>query len=375
MSIKAKAPAPPDYSGIASASEKSAELSFQLGQEQLAWAKEQYGKDSEVINRLVDDALQRSELNDQAALADRDRYENVYQPLEDQLVQDAQDFASKERQDYEAGRAAATVAEQFEQARQAATRNLESYGVDPSSTRFAALDLGTRVQQAAAGAGAANQARMATEAMGRAMRSEAINVGRGYPGQIAGTYATALQSGNSAANTQLAGTASGASTMGTGTQWMGLGNQALGTWTNALNASYNNQIAQFNANQNASSGIGGLLGVGLGMAQNAGWALEEGGSVPERAAIPGVTPGGNVPKTASPSRGAAIDDVDAKLTAGEFVVPKDVASWKGEEFFQNLIEKSRKAMPQAPARPTYAIASDRGPVTFASRPAGALPVG
>ena len=62
----------------------------------------------------------------------------------------------------------------------------------------------------------------------------------------------------------------------------------------------------------------------------------------------------------------------AKLNVGEFVVPKDVVSWKGEEFFQKLIEGSRKAKPQAPAKPEYAIAPVGQP-TFASRPASAIP--
>ena len=363
MGGKNRAPAPPDYSNVAAASEKAAEYSYQLGKDQLAWAKEQYGKDSAIVGKVVDAALKRTAINDKNAAYDRKRYENVYQPLENQLVRDAKSYASEERQDYEAGRAAATVAEQFEQARQAATRNLESFGVDPSSTRYAALDLGTRVQQAAASAGAANQARAQTEALGRAMRSEAINVGRGYPGQIAGTYATALQSGNSAANAQLAGTASGASTMGTGTQWQGLGNQSIGQWGNTLNAGYNNQIAQFNANQNSSSGLGGLLGVGLGMLP---LPFAGGGEVPD------VTPDGNVPRSASPSLGRAIDDVPATLTAGEFVVPRDVVEWKGEEFFQKVIEGSRKAKPEAPAQPRQALMIGGPPNAVPGRPA-ALP--
>lgn len=360
MGGKAKAPPPPDYSGVAAASQRSAELSFQLGQEQLAWAKEQYAKDSEIVKQVVDAAMERQGFNDAAALADRQRYERIYQPLEDQAVRDAQDYASPERQEQEAGRAAATVAQQFDSARQAAARNLEAYGVDPSSTRFAALDLGSRVQQAAAQAGAANQTRTQTEAMGRALRSEAINVGRGYPGQVAGTYGTALQSGNSAVNSTLAGTATGGSTMGTAPQYMSAGNQAIGTWGNTLNMGYNNALAAADFNSRQSSGIGGLLGAGLGAIGNAGGLaafFEDGGAVPEEA---------------SPSRGAAIDDVDAKLNAGEFVMPEDVVSWKGEEFFQKLIEGSRKARLQAPAKPEYAIAP-MGPATFKSRPAAALP--
>ena len=393
MGGKAKAPPPPDYGPIAAASERAAQLSFQLGQEQLAWAREQYGNDQEILDRVISSALRRLDDNDADARRDRERYEGAFQPLEDRMIQEATDFNSPARQRLAMEEAKSSVGQQFEAQRRSAAQNLEAYGVDPSSTRFAALDAGSRVAQAAAQAGAGNQARTQTEAIGRALQSEAINVGRGYPGQIAGTYATALQSGNQAANSALGGTQTGASTMGTGTQWMGGGNQALGTWGNTLNMGYNNALnaADFNARQ--SSGLGALGGALLGAAGNAGGfaaLFSEGGAVPSGipSGIPsgdpgpapgpapgGVTPGGNVPMAASPTRGAAVDDVDAKLTAGEFVVPKDVVSWKGEEFFQKLIDGSRKAKPQATAQPEYAIAPPQ-PTTFASRPtAGALPIG
>lgn len=364
MGGKNQAPAPPDYSQIAAASAEAARYSFEMSKDQLAWAKEQYANDKGVANRVIDASLKRMDDNDRSALEDRQRYERTYQPLEDEAVRDAQDYGSEERQNYEAGKASSAVAQQFDSARKAATQNLEAFGVDPSATRFAALDLGARTQQAAAQAGASNQARDQTGAMGRAMRSEAINVGRGYPGQIAGTYGTALQSANAGVNTALATTGSGAQTMGTGTQWQGTGQQALNGWGNTLNMGYNNEMSKYNADQQASSGLGSLLGAGMGLAMS----FEEGG------AIPGVTPGGNIPAEASRSRGAAIDDVDAKLNVGEFVVPKDVAAWKGEEFFQKLIEGSRKAKETAPAKPEFAIAP-KGPATFSTRASSALPIG
>jgi hypothetical protein len=371
MGYGPKAPPPPDYSAVAAASSEAAKYQYQMSKDQLAWAKEQYANDSAITNKVIDAALERMTANDEAAAADRARYQAKYQPIEDQLIADAESYASPERQEQEAGKASAEVAMQFDRARQAATQNLESFGVDPSATRYAALDLGSRVQQAAAQAGASNQARTQTEALGRAMRSEAINVGRGYPGQIAGTYGTAMQSGNSAVNSALSNTQTGAGTMGTGTQWAGAGNQSVNSWGNTLNMGYNNQMQQFQANQNSSSGLGSLLGAGLGAIGNAGGIaafFEDGGGVPD------VTSGGNVPMEASASRGAAIDDVDAKLNAGEFVVPKDVAAWKGEEFFQKLIEGSRKARESAPAKPEYAIAA-MGPATFSSGPNRALPIG
>lgn len=53
--------------------------------------------------------------------------------------------------------------------------------------------------------------------------------------------------------------------------------------------------------------------------------------------------GGAIPSSASPSRGKATDDVPARLNAGEYVIPRDVVQWKGQHFFKNLIEQSRKA--------------------------------
>ena len=60
--------------------------------------------------------------------------------------------------------------------------------------------------------------------------------------------------------------------------------------------------------------------------------------------------GGQAPEDASPSQGQDTDDIQANVNADEFVIPKDVALWKGQEFFQNLINKSRKARVMAPAQ-------------------------
>jgi hypothetical protein len=359
MGGKSSPPPPPDYTPIANASKEAAEISAGVAKEQLAWAKEQYASDKVISDKVVNKFLETQDINATTAAADRARYEQIYQPLEDQLAKEAESYASPERQALEEGRAQATVAQQFEQARDASLRQLEGFGVDPTSTRAAALDVGVRAQQAAAQAAAGNQARMATETTGRALRSEAINVGRGYPGQIAGQYGTAIQGGAGAVNSALAQTASGAQTMGTGAQFMGLQNQSLGTWSGALTAQNNANMAAYNA-ANQDSGWGTALGL-------------VGSAAIKFMADGGMTTGGDVPDDASPTGGGAIDDVPARLTAGEFVVPKDVASWKGEEYFQKLIDQSRKAKEGASAKPAVGYAPAENP-TFVSRPSGALPL-
>lgn len=346
MGGKSKAPPPPDYSGVAKASEKSAQLAYDLGKEQLEWAKETYKNDKEIIDRVVGDMLTDADINRDMAAKDRERYETIYQPLEDQLAQEAEDYASPERREREMAKAQAGVAVQMDAARENAQRELEAYGIDPSSTRYAALDIGVRTQQAAAAAAAGNQASDVVDATGRALRSEAINVGRGYPGQIAGQYGTALNAGNSAGGQQLAGTQSGANTMGTNTQYMGLGNQAVGTWGNTLNMGYQNRLDAFKANQESSSGLGSVLGLVGGIGLKA-FGLEEGGVVPDP--DEGQS-GGAIPDTMSPSRGAAVDDVPARLNVGEFVVPDDAVSWFGEKHFYGIIEKANKEREEAKQR-------------------------
>lgn len=370
------APAAPDYTAITNAMAESAKMSFALTMEQMDWARKTYADDRAIQQQVTDAALETQDLNNAAALADRLRYQETYQPLEDAAVEEAKSYASPERMAMEMGRAESSVAQEFDAQRKAAAQNLEAFGVDPSSTRYAALDRGARIQQAAAQAGAGNQARAQTEATGRALRSEAINTGRGYPGQIAGAYGSSGQAGNSAINSTLATTASGANTMGTSNQWQNTGNNALGQWGNMTTAAYGNEINAYNAQQNAynnqqnsSSGLGGLIGSVLGAA-GPGGALA--GFLAEGGAVGDVTSGGNVPASASPTGGAAIDDVDARLTAGEFVIPKDAVSWFGEKHFQQLIEKARKERPQAGAKPTYAIVPDKAP-TFTSDPIGAIP--
>jgi hypothetical protein len=332
---KPKAPAPPDYSGVAAANQKAAELSYKLGQEQLAWAKEQYASDKQIYEKIVDGFLGDMDESSANAAKDRAFYEDYFQPLEKDLANEAKTFDTQERRQREMGAAQAGVAQQFDAQRDNAQRELEAYGIDPSSTRYGALDIGIRTAQAAAQAAAGTAANNRVEDVGRALRSEAINVGRGYPGQVAQSYQTASQAGSGAAGTVGQSTSIGGQTMGTAPQYMGLGNQSVAQWGNTLNMSYQNQLDRFKANQSASSGIGSILGMGLGLAGKA-FGLEDGGAIPDPREV------GAIPEDISPSGGAQTDDVPANLNVGEFVIPDDVVSWFGEKHMYSLIEKANK---------------------------------
>lgn len=357
------APPAPDYGPLIEAAKNSSKFAYDLAKKQFEWAKNVYNDNKATSKIVIDKALGMMDRQDMWAQADRKRYEDIAQPLQEQLASDAQNFNTPQRQEQEAGKAEADVAAQFNQARSAATDRLEAYGVDPSQTRQGALDLGTRIAEAAAQSSAGNQARDRTMREGWALRDSALNAFAGLPAQTMAEVAGSGQSGNQGVNTNLATTASGAQTMGTAPTWQQAGNQAIGMWGNILNTGFGNEMDRYKANQQNSSGIGSALGAGAGLLTA---FLADGGAIPDPSMAPPHP--GAVPVEMSPSGGAIPDDINAqiqgsdgsvgpaKINAGEFIFPKDVMAFKGEEWAQKEIIKARKAMQggdgERPAQPT-----------------------
>lgn len=329
---KVKAAPAPDYTPIGDANKEAAALSAQISREQLDWAKEQYNRDSAVTDKVLDSMLATQESESAAAAADRARYQTKFQPVEDSLLAEASNYANPERVELESGRAGATVAASFDAQRKAAQANLESYGIDPSQTRASALDANTRIAQAAATAGAQNQSRLNTEATGRALRSEAINIGKGYPGQIASAYGTANNAGTSAVNSTLATTASGANTMGTANQWAQTQNQTLGNWGSNVSS----QVAS--ANQAATAQQGqkqSMFGTIAGLAVRGVAAYATGGASELARAAASRAYGGEIPHDPMDPEGRS-DRVAINVSGGEYVIPASVVRAKGTEFFDKL---------------------------------------
>ncbi|WP_299671657.1 tail fiber domain-containing protein [uncultured Roseobacter sp.] len=209
--------APPPDPNMGYAALKSA----QTGQQMLDWMKEQ----AQVTNAWAEQ--------------DRARYQDTFVPLQDQFIQEAQDYNTLARRNTEAQRATADV-EQAAAARQAQQdRDLMARGIDPRSGRAATARERGAVDTALAAAGAGNMARRTTEATGRGMRMEAINLGQG--GAV--NPATSMSLSNSA----------GAS--GFGGAMRGLGQQS-----SILAQQHQQQLGQWRANQDRMGAIGGALG-------------------------------------------------------------------------------------------------------------------
>ena len=390
-----KAPSPPDYTPIAMASMQNSQAGQQFSADQLAWAKQQFYENKATTDKVVDMSLQNASIQQQEAQTAYQRYQDKYQPVEDKLLGQVQDWASPTRIAAQEGSAEATAQQQGAQARTASQQQLESFGINPSSTRYAAMDVGNRTATGASAAAAGTNAANLAQQQQLGLESQAINIGRGYPGQTSAEFGGSTSAGASANNAQNATFQTGSNAMNTGfSTGMGVSNNALSTWGNTLNMGYQNQLS---ASQQ-SSGIGGLLGSAAGIAAPFLMGMAEGGAVPTMGYAgagtvappypggnpqppasppPDGTPGGAVPTGASPTNGQSTDDVPAALTAGEFVMPKDVTSWIGEQGLQKMILKARKDMTTAQAKPSP-TATPPGPPTFASRPPmqqGAVPMG
>ena len=104
------------------------------------------------------------------------RYKEIYEPLERQMVDEAQDYASPENYAKAAGEASATVSQQFSKARDRLTR---TPGLDPSSGAYQSSLVGLDLAQAANDATQQNLARKNVTDTAYTRKQSALALGKG----------------------------------------------------------------------------------------------------------------------------------------------------------------------------------------------------
>ena len=316
------APDAPDLRPQAEASEYAADKAFEISENQLAWAKEQFAASSELLAPLLKQQFDIAGEQQSNAKRDRARWEKKYQPLEDQFLDQVADYNTQERQTLDAGRAKAGVQQALDAQRQNAQQSLNAYGIDPSQTRSQAVEAAQRTQGALAQASAGNTARNRVEDVGRALLSDASNMGRGLPGQAAASYAGAINAGNSGMGNQNNTTGQFMGALGNAGQWHGQGMGGLQQGANIRNIGYQNQLGEFNSGGGALGALGQLGGMAMGA-----WAGTRGGAE-----------GGEVPDDLAPTPQPG-DTIPTMLKKGEYVVPEEVVRAKGTDFFDKMREK------------------------------------
>lgn len=252
-----------------------------LSAEQWDWVKGEYEKSAPdraaaaAMARQVSQAqLNSMGLQDSVTRSYIEDRENLFRPLEQGIVTDANEYDTPERREAKAGQAVADVGIQLDGARRAQARQQQRMGVNPNSG--AALALGNQMSlgEAAVKAGAGNQAREAVELQGYARKMDAANLGRNIASSQATSAGVALNQGNSAVAN--ATTPNAVNNQGIGVM-QGGANSALGGMSSAAGIYQNSaaQRAQSGDNSAAMGALGSVVGGFLGgpMGAAAGGAL------------------------------------------------------------------------------------------------------
>jgi len=351
------APEAPNLEPIEKGWRRSTKGARRLANQHYNWAKKQNRKNWDVATPIIERLT--AMMNDTATNAAEDRasFERVFDEYEaninefqgkadqfsasvDKLKADALEYGSGAHKQFAMGQAQAGVATAMGAAKANSERTLLGYGVDPSSGRFRALDAGLEGAGAAAMAGAGTKAGMDVAETSRKMFDEALTremEARGLDKDVLamrGGLQTQL-AGQSQAGTQLAGQLgeSGAKTqLATSelankqrvdtNEFLRTLNQGLTGWGDMLNTSYANSVDAYKAEQESSTGIGGLAGI---VAPFTKFFAEDGGTVPGEL---------------SPSAGAIPDDVPTMLTAGEFVFPREAVEVMGMDKLYKMRDKA-----------------------------------
>ena len=149
---------------------------------------------AEAANNSVVDA---NALQAQISRDQWNRYKEIYEPLERQMVDEAQDYASPENYAKAAGEASATVSQQFSKARDRLTR---TPGLDPSSGAYQSSLVGLDLAQAANDATQQNLARKNVTDTAYARKQSALGLGKGLDSTAASGMSNVASSYLSLAN-------------------------------------------------------------------------------------------------------------------------------------------------------------------------------
>ena len=201
------------------------DIAEQLMQAQYAWGQQQFAQNSQLTDQVVGDMMNLYGSLSGMGTTLMNQYSQYFMPEYQNLVNDANNYASQARIQQAMGAAESGVAQNFNGQRNAALADLQSFGIDPSSGRYAQLDQAERTQEAAAAAGAGFQAEQSTEATGRALRSEALQLGSVMPSQATAAYNAAGQAATAGENAKLANSQEGVNMMGSPTQWGAIAQQ------------------------------------------------------------------------------------------------------------------------------------------------------
>lgn len=349
MGDSATAPPPPDTSQYSDRASDDSDIMRDWAQSMWDSGQAEMAKIGEYAEGFMGMTLPAAEELFNWAATQRERFNEYVMPQMQSLFAEAELYASKGEEDRQRGAAIQDVKAATEAQREAQLRKLEGYGVDPSDTRYAALDKQAGTAEAALSALAANQAGERTKQIGRDLRTQAIDVGTGFLNDAQASGVNAANIGASGANVGNAAAQTGIALQQGGLPYMTGAGYANQTAAGIVDTSYGRDLDYSEDQRAAEGGTGGIgalaggiagsviPGIGTYIGSAVGGAIDdnaaEGGVV---AVLPtGYADGGPVNAPGGPTADAGA----IRISDGEYIIPSDVVRKVGSNHFDKLIEK------------------------------------
>lgn len=196
------------------------------------------------------------------AAEDRQRMNDVYRPLEDRVINDANNWDSADNMSRRVGQAQADVQQAIAQQNAAQSQRMLNMGINPNSGRFAGAMRSQAFDNAALQAGIKNQTRGQLLAEGAALRGQAAAMGNPLLGASYGGLDAAGGSAQGLTNPFLAANQNSIAGWQVGMGGMDQSGGALGRSFDMYNSMHKNALDIW---QTKAQNRAGMIGAGAGL--------------------------------------------------------------------------------------------------------------
>jgi len=218
-------------------------------------------------------ALDKAMQEKQIAAADvaMKEYQEKGTPLREDIYKQAAEAGGEAEVNRQAALAMGDVKSQFGIQADANKRQMQSYGIDPTSGKFQSANRQAGVMEAATSAAAATKARDAATQLGWAKKMDAAALAQGQFGNQASSTGLALSAGNQAlgagqttiGNYGAMGSSMAQANTGAMSGWGQVGQLGVQKYNADVNAYSAQQQANAQSSAGFGSAIGGLAGIGM----------------------------------------------------------------------------------------------------------------
>jgi hypothetical protein len=260
------------------AQEEATKANTEIARESLALSRTAYSDNKAMVDKfapiyqqLLESSLRTQGQGEEQSKLAFDDYKNIFRPIEQDFAKRASEWGSDGRVEQRSQAAGATVQQEADAAQDSNSRRMASMGLSPDSGR--SMQSGVDIANATAlgKAGAINKSRTDSDLMGLQLSQTAANFGRNMPQTAIASGAAALQAGDASQNNMGGQIAQTGAALAPVQSLMGT---SAGVNNSTIAQGNQERSMQMQSNASNAAGMGGLLGMGLKLANVGGFSDE-----------------------------------------------------------------------------------------------------